>query len=83
MKGKTKIKTISKTEFYSLVGMLILANKLWKKIDLLAIGFAEILKLKGEDAYDKGGYLLMDNLSERDALNAIKKGLKMSNIKVK
>lgn len=62
--AKKKVKTIGYEEYLKLLGLQSIAREKIKIVQHCEEGFADILKLGSsvDDVYDRGGYLLADNL---------------------
>jgi hypothetical protein len=79
------MKSITKSQYNELIGLLTLARGHGKNIKECEEAAADILNIKGhgEDAYDRGGWLISDNAYEEGSIEtAVKTFLKGQNIEV-
>lgn len=81
--GNNKPKTITKDQYYKLLGLLMLANDLEMQRDNIMSATANILQLEGTDDYDKGGYVISDIASPTTGKTALLQKLKDCNVKIK
>jgi len=71
-----KKKTLKKEDYLKLVGLFTLSANYAKKLDEIQKVVAEIINLEGNDDYDKGGYIIQDNMWDGGDFTSFEKGLK-------
>ena len=72
----TKKKKLSQNDYLKLLGLFTLYVNLIDQLDPIIEAVADITDLEGNDAYDRGGYLVADNSCDKNSLSEFKKELK-------